>query len=319
MNATHFASLAEQVRRLPAEGAGRSRSLFRLTDEYASSEAAAALQTAAARAGKDTGVLANALDLARVIWPERPEAQAAAAEDAAARDRARDAFASPAFLSLATGWVRELREVASSRPGTGACTIASALQLWLWTMNHFRSEEGARGEAALRAVDDLAEALCPLLAARCLALEIAATGTAPAGTAADLRTDLCHVHAAHASSRVGATCAELVFGYRRHLRWDAEGCAACYGADELDELEAWMPGIASGARAHGDVVEADGSHPAKAGPCARFDGVDTFTRLRTRLDGCLTGARLARDRAAAEIERSIGQATTPSRASEGTV
>jgi hypothetical protein len=54
-----------------------------------------------------------------------------------------------------------------------------------------------------------------------------------------------------------------------------------------------------------DVVEADGSHPEKAGPCARFDGVDTFMRLRNRLDGCLTCARIAKDRAAAAIARSM--------------
>ncbi len=36
----------------------------------------------------------------------------------------------------------------------------------------------------------------------------------------------------------------------------------------------------------------------KAGPCVRFEGVETFVRLRTKLDGCLTGCRLAKDRAA---------------------
>jgi hypothetical protein len=109
------------------------------------------------------------------------------------------------------------------------------------------------------------------------------------------------VQTARSAGLVAATCAELVFGYRRHLAWDTEGCASCYGADDLDELEGLMPGIASSARACTDVVESDGSHPVKAGPCARFDGVETFSRLRTRLDGCLTGARLARERAATAL------------------
>lgn len=317
MNTTHFASLAEKVRKLPEEGTARSRSLLRLTDSCATSEAASAMQ-ATAGAGKDAGVLADVLELARAVWPERPGPEGAPAGDALVRDRLRDAVASTGFLSLATGWIRELRETAAPHPGTGACTTATAFQLWIWTMNHFSSGEGAGNEASLHAMDELAEALCPLLAARCLTLEIAAAAT-PAGPDAELRSDLCHVHAAHAAARVGATCAELVFGYRRHLRWDAEGCAACYCADELDELEAWMPGIASGVRAQGDVIEADGTHPAKAGPCVRFDGVDTFTRLRTRLDGCLTGARLARDRAAAKLERSAAPATTPANAPEGSV
>ena len=59
-----------------------------------------------------------------------------------------------------------------------------------------------------------------------------------------------------------------------------------------------MPGIASCSRAMGNVLESDGSHAAKAGPCACATGAEAFLRLRTRLDGCLTGARLAKDRAA---------------------
>jgi hypothetical protein len=30
----------------------------------------------------------------------------------------------------------------------------------------------------------------------------------------------------------------------------------------------------------------------------RFTGLESFVRLRSKLDGCLTGARLAKDRAA---------------------
>ncbi|HSK08667.1 MAG TPA: hypothetical protein VK911_03760, partial [Vicinamibacterales bacterium] len=45
-----------------------------------------------------------------------------------------------------------------------------------------------------------------------------------------------------------------------------------------------------------------GSHEAKAGPCVRFPGLDDFNRLRAKLDGCLTGARLAKDRAAEALK-----------------
>lgn len=315
MNATSFSNLSERVRRLPSGTAGRSRSLLRLTDEYAASEAAAALRDTADRAGTAAGVLADVLAAARELWPGRPMDAVPLTDEAVLRDRLIAAVESPEFLSLLPAWIRELREVASSRPGTGACTLATAFQLWAWTMNHFRTGDGAAVATSWQAVDELAEAICPLLAARCLTLEIASdTGATPLDP--ELRSDLCHVQAAHAAARAGAACAELVFGYRRHLKWDSEGCASCYGADELEALEAWMPGIASGARAHGDVIEADGTHPAKAGPCARFDGVDSFTRLRTRLDGCLTGSRLARDRAAAALERFAVDTATP-RASEG--
>ena len=51
------------------------------------------------------------------------------------------------------------------------------------------------------------------------------------------------------------------------------------------------------------MIEADGSHPAKAGPCARTDGLEPFLRMRAKLDGCLTGARLAKDRAAENLTK----------------
>jgi hypothetical protein len=35
----------------------------------------------------------------------------------------------------------------------------------------------------------------------------------------------------------------------------------------------------------------------------RFNGLETFARLRLKLDGCLTGARLAKDRAADTLAR----------------
>ncbi len=328
-------SLADQVRTLPAEGAGRDRQLYRIINLYASTEAAAALHTAAARTRKDAGVLGHALTSADAVLAGAHDDHKLSTDDAAARDRLRDAVASAEFLSLLPDWIRELRGVASSRPDTGACTLATALELWLWTMKHFRTAEGARAESASQAIDELAEALCPLLAARCLALDLTTTTGAHASVAGasgalrratgasrpspaeddNLRLDLCHVYAARASALAGAACAELVFGYRRHLVWDAEGCATCFAGDDLDDLEALMPGIASGARMSSDVVEADGSHPAKRGPCARFDGVDTFVRLRNRLDGCLTGARIAKDRAAASIARSMA-AATPSKKSK---
>jgi hypothetical protein len=102
---------------------------------------------------------------------------------------------------------------------------------------------------------------------------------------------------------VGRICAELVFGYRRHPAWDSGACRTCYQAGDLEDLEALIPGMDSVARACTEVIEADGSHPSKAGPCARFDGLEQFTRLRQRLDGCLTGSQLAKDRAAEALTR----------------
>ena len=50
-------------------------------------------------------------------------------------------------------------------------------------------------------------------------------------------------------------------------------------------------------------MEAGEDHPLKAGPCAQFAGLEDFVRLRARLDGCLTGSRLAKDRAAEALTK----------------
>jgi hypothetical protein len=297
MDTSYTTLLVDLLRSVPAEGTSRSAALQRLADVYAAAEAIGALQAAAAHARAGTSALDDALSAASAAWQGHVDPSDPDVLYGPTHEQLRRVIASDAFLVLIPGWIADLREVAVSRPGTGACTVASALQLWLWTMNHFRQRANYRETA----IAELADAFAPLLAARCRILEIAAGDGGPANV--DFATDLCHAHAARAAGAVGGLCAELVFGYRRHLAWDAEGCSACYGAEALDELEGLIPGIASAARAHSDVVEANGSHAAKAGPCARVDGIEAFTRLRARLDGCLTGARIAKDRAAAALPR----------------
>jgi hypothetical protein len=220
----------------------------------------------------------------------------------------------PVFLAHLDNWVRELREIASRRPGTGACTLASAMELWRWTLRHLAEAEDAHGKALFReprqgVTFPMADALCWLVASRQQILDLQALeAEGPANPAlADglpgLRsfyTDLCHVQAARAASEVGRVCADLVFGYNRHPSWDA-GESLCYQGEDLEEMECVMPGLAACAQGFGDLVDEDGTHPAKAGPCVRFQGLGSFQRLRGKLDGCLTGSRLAKDRAAAAL------------------
>lgn len=280
----------------------------RLTDDYASAAANSALQ-AAARATAGPSSIGSVLSAAMSPAFGNGYHQADAAPGVSA-DRARfwQAVADPVFVAVVPDWVRELRTIAVSRPGTGACTAATALQLWAWTMNHFLHDANARATA----IAELADSFRSLLAARCLILDITDEATGPS----QFLSDLCHVAAARAASNVGSVCAQLVFGYRRHLFWDAEGCTTCYCAEELEALEGVIPGIASGARSHSDVIESDGSHATKAGPCAGITGLETFTRLRARLDACLTGARFARDRAATVLPDVLaGEAPASTRSS----
>jgi len=208
------------------------------------------------------------------------------------------------FLAQFERWIAEMRGIAFRRPGTGACTLATAMQLWLWTLNHLQGATDADGGKLYHGnrqgvTFPLADALCWLLASRCQILdllELEAKGPESAVLAEGLPgllgflTDLCHVQAARAAGEVGRVCAELVYGYNRHAAWDSD--AGC-GPDACDPLA---------------TIGVDGSGatmPAgpKAGPCVRFDGMEAFVRLRLKLDGCLTGVRLAKDRAAAALTK----------------
>lgn len=159
----------------------------------------------------------------------------------------------------------------------------------------------------------MADALCWLLGSRHQILDLLGLeekGAADPALAEELPgvlnflMDLAHVQSARAAGEVGRICAELVFGYNAHPAWTNESCNACYGSEEIEALEGIVPGIAAMARTVSDVMEAGEAHAAKAGPCVNCAaGVESFTRLRSKLDTCLTGARLAKDRAAESLVR----------------
>jgi alkylation response protein AidB-like acyl-CoA dehydrogenase len=223
-------------------------------------------------------------------------------------------MANPVFLAQFQAWIKEMRGIASERPGTGACALATAMGMWYWSLERLQRSTDADGgrlyQSARQGVTfPLADALCWLLAARCQildALELERRGADDPAVAEGLAglvnfmTDLCHVQSARASGEVARICAELVFGYNRHPAWDEAGYRGCYQQDELDSLEGIIPGIGS----YGlDVIGNDGSHPKKAGPCAKCNGAEQFLSLQTKLSTCLTGCRLSKDRAAEAISK----------------
>jgi hypothetical protein len=218
----------------------------------------------------------------------------------------------PLFLTQLAGWARELRHLAGTHPGTGACALASAIELWLWTQCHLDTAVDADGDKLYTSPRQgvsfkLADALGWLLAARAQVLDAveladhggAALGDALPGTARFF-ADLCHVQAARAAGEVGRICAELVHGYNRHPHWDEEGRRACWNANDAEALEGIVPGLAGCAF---DVLQAGDAHPDKEGPCASCQGITDFRRLRVKIDGCLTGAMLAKDRAAEAVSK----------------
>jgi alkylation response protein AidB-like acyl-CoA dehydrogenase len=221
------------------------------------------------------------------------------------------------FLAQFKQWIAELRKLAGERPGTGACTLASSMQLWLWTLNHVQTAVDADGAKLFHKTRQgvtfpLTDALCWLLAARQFILDVAELETKGAENPAlaegltgtvNFFTDLCHVQCARAAGEVSRVCTELIYGYNRHPAWDESSCHGCYCAEELESLEGIIPGMEDSARAYSDVAETGEDHPCKAGPCVKFFGLEGFVRLRAKLDGCLTGSRLAKDRAAESLTK----------------
>ena len=221
---------------------------------------------------------------------------------------------SEVFLAQFRAWTTEMRRIASSKPGTGACTLASAMQMWAWTLNHLQKATDPTGGKLYHGQRQgvtfaLADALCWLVASRCQildVLELEAKGPGDPVASEGLEgtvqflSDLCHTQAAAAAGEVSRICAELVFGYNCHPSWDEEEHRTCFLAGELEEFEETMPGISAMAF---DVVAADGTHPHKAGPCAGCAGSADFLRMQNRLTACLTGSRLAKDRAAETVSK----------------
>jgi len=222
----------------------------------------------------------------------------------------------PMFITMFERWIKEMRLIGGERASTGACNLATAMQLWLWTLRYLQDARDANGQKLYQTnrqgvTFPVADALCWLLASRQQILDVVnldATGAEQSpglgeelGGTVPFLADLCRVQAARAGGETARICADLVFGYHSHPEWNEDTCSACYQADDLDELEGVIPGIASAARGAADVIEEGKEHPDKAGPCPDTGLLESFHRLRLRLDGCLTGAGLAKDRAASSL------------------
>ncbi|HOS03493.1 MAG TPA: acyl-CoA dehydrogenase family protein [Candidatus Hydrogenedentes bacterium] len=187
------------------------------------------------------------------------------------------------FLAQFRRWIRDMRRIASEHPGTGACALATGMELWLWTIEHLQKSIDADGSKLYNSPRQgvsfpMADALCWLLAVRSFildVLELEQRGPENPVTAEGLAglvqfmTDLCHLQTARAVGEAGRICAELVYGYNRHPAWEGADCTG---------------------------------RELKAGPCVCSDGLEGFVQLRTKLDACLTGSRLAKDRAAQALK-----------------
>jgi len=185
------------------------------------------------------------------------------------------------FLACYRNWIKELRVIADTHPDTGACVLASAMELWLWTLQHVQAAKDATGAKLFSGnrhgvVFPLCDALCWLLASRQQILdilELEAKGPQSATVAEGLAgyvnffSDLAATQAASAAGQASRICAELVYGFT----------SPCCGGH--DEGACCCSGKQDGTGKLAGTVEA-------------------FAKLRTQVDTCLAGTRLAKDRAA---------------------
>jgi alkylation response protein AidB-like acyl-CoA dehydrogenase len=177
------------------------------------------------------------------------------------------------FLAQFEGWITDLE--ALQAPGSGACITASAMRLWLWSLRHLQNATDVHGAKLYQSnrqgvTFPLTDALCWLMASRQQILdtvELGRSGAADPSVADELPgtlaffMDLCQVQAARAAGETARICSELVLGY---LAKPAVACACC----------------------------------ADAAPGVDATALQAFSGHRARLDACLYGFRLAKDRAA---------------------
>jgi alkylation response protein AidB-like acyl-CoA dehydrogenase len=190
---------------------------------------------------------------------------------------------SEVFLAVFRSWIVELRRIGAGRPDTGACTVATAMELWSWTLAYLQKNTDALGAKLYHGnrqgvTFPLADALCWLLASRLQildVLELAAKGPANPVVAEGLAglvnffTDLCAAQAASAAGESARLCAELVYGYNALPACTDENCT-CGQAGETGVVAA---------------------------------ALEPFVRLRAKLDASLSGSRLAKDRAAEALTK----------------
>jgi alkylation response protein AidB-like acyl-CoA dehydrogenase len=122
-----------------------------------------------------------------------------------------------AFLAEFAAWTREMRQLAADAPWTA--TVAAGMELWSWTLEGLRGANDSRGAPIYRDARQsitfpMADALCWLLAARALTMDVL---TLRNSTAYPFYSDLATVQAVHASGQVAQLCTGLLFGHNPQL------------------------------------------------------------------------------------------------------
>ena len=149
------------------------------------------------------------------------------------------------FLAQFRKWTSDMSRIASDRPGTGACTIAAAMELWLWSLNHLQHATDADGEPLYRdkrqgATFPMADALCWLLASYYQILDVVQLEEAGGGRC---RVSATRCPVTFSSSPICATCNRLARRAKSRAsarNWCSATIAIPVGNPIADR--AWGPG-----------------------------------------------------------------------------
>lgn len=177
---------------------------------------------------------------------------------------------SPVFLAQLRNAVAELRTIDQTHPNLGASLLAEACELWLWTYNYLDSHTDANGAKLYHGqrqgvTFSLADALCGLMASRCQILDVLAL---------------------EANGAQDPVVAEGLAGTLQFLG-DLCGVEAAATAGEAARIASEL--------VFGYQERKD------AALLAQDAAVNEFFALHNRLTLTLAGARLAKDRAAANV------------------
>lgn len=175
---------------------------------------------------------------------------------------------SEVFQKTVTEWIKQLRRTGSEKPGMGAYALAAGLELWQWTMNYLQEAKDPDGRKLYHGKRQgvtfpMADALGWLLGPYYLiqdVIELMEKGPM-SPTLAEGLDDLVGFYKDIAHVQAVRAAGEA-----------ARICAElCYGFTECP-----------------DDCQGDGCQPVS---------LDEFVKLRAKVEGCMTGARLAKDRA----------------------
>ncbi|HME58569.1 MAG TPA: acyl-CoA dehydrogenase family protein [Terracidiphilus sp.] len=123
------------------------------------------------------------------------------------------------FLAEFQEWTGEMDAFAERLPRAGLHSLVEGMRLWQWTLEQLRQQADARGarlycDARQGVTFAMADALCGLLAARSLALDVLEMSRfSPGRECGSIFVDLSIIAAGRAAAHTAQTCAELLCGY----------------------------------------------------------------------------------------------------------